>query len=122
MARALMTVVFFFFQAEDGIRDKLVTGVQTCALPISRRARHVGGPRHGGAADQGEAPPDPKPDRHWDVAGARYQHGDTRDAVVARRLDPGRQRERGTEVGPHARGLELREAAVPGPADPPGAA
>src|SRR2546425_2095667 len=29
---------FFFFQAEDGIRDKLVTGVQTCALPISLRA------------------------------------------------------------------------------------
>src|SRR3989441_401194 len=28
-------VFFFFFQAEDGIRDKLVTGVQTCALPIS---------------------------------------------------------------------------------------
>ena len=27
--------VFFFFQAEDGIRDDLVTGVQTCALPIS---------------------------------------------------------------------------------------
>src|SRR5205823_8778187 len=27
--------LFFFFQAEDGIRDKLVTGVQTCALPIS---------------------------------------------------------------------------------------
>ena len=26
--------VFFFFQAEDGIRDDLVTGVQTCALPI----------------------------------------------------------------------------------------
>src|SRR5205823_10139244 len=30
-------VFFFFFQAEDGIRDKLVTGVQTCALPISLR-------------------------------------------------------------------------------------
>src|SRR5229473_3758264 len=29
------TLFFFFFQAEDGIRDKLVTGVQTCALPIS---------------------------------------------------------------------------------------
>src|SRR5687767_15313897 len=29
----------FFFQAEDGIRDKLVTGVQTCALPISRAGR-----------------------------------------------------------------------------------
>src|SRR2546425_4273294 len=26
--------MYFFFQAEDGIRDKLVTGVQTCALPI----------------------------------------------------------------------------------------
>src|SRR5215213_7683988 len=29
--------LFFFFQAEDGIRDWSVTGVQTCALPISRR-------------------------------------------------------------------------------------
>src|SRR5256886_5383875 len=29
---------FFFFQAEDGIRDLTVTGVQTCALPISREA------------------------------------------------------------------------------------
>src|SRR5438093_13143804 len=28
-------VLFFFFQAEDGIRDWSVTGVQTCALPIS---------------------------------------------------------------------------------------
>src|SRR5688572_33097710 len=28
--------MFFFFQAEDGIRDLTVTGVQTCALPISR--------------------------------------------------------------------------------------
>src|SRR5260370_7573292 len=31
---------FFFFQAEDGIRDSSVTGVQTCALPISD-SRHV---------------------------------------------------------------------------------
>src|SRR6266540_5937224 len=29
------TLNFFFFQAEDGIRDRDVTGVQTCALPIS---------------------------------------------------------------------------------------
>src|SRR3989442_5036648 len=28
-------MIFFFFQAEDGIRDADVTGVQTCALPIS---------------------------------------------------------------------------------------
>src|SRR5690606_39576904 len=43
-------VAFFFFQAEDGIRDFHVTGVQTCALPISkdrvRRAdREQGGPQ-----------------------------------------------------------------------------
>src|SRR6266403_3915041 len=30
---------FFFFQAEDGIRDLYVTGVQTCALPISNGKR-----------------------------------------------------------------------------------
>src|SRR5687768_17967751 len=30
---------FFFFQAEDGIRDVAVTGVQTCALPISAVAK-----------------------------------------------------------------------------------
>src|SRR2546429_7594129 len=34
-AVAAMGVVVFFFQAEDGIRDVAVTGVQTCALPIS---------------------------------------------------------------------------------------
>ena len=33
----------FFFQAEDGIRDKLVTGVQTCALPISNTQEIVNG-------------------------------------------------------------------------------
>src|SRR5258708_10432315 len=32
---AVILSVVFFFQAEDGIRDDLVTGVQTCALPIS---------------------------------------------------------------------------------------
>src|SRR5256885_7213858 len=32
-----MALGFFFFQAEDGIRDYKVTGVQTCALPISFR-------------------------------------------------------------------------------------
>src|SRR5207249_8533461 len=38
---SIMSILVFFFQAEDGIRDRNVTGVQTCALPISRsRARH----------------------------------------------------------------------------------
>src|SRR2546430_8831793 len=64
----------FFFQAEDGIRDLTVTGVQTCALPIWRRAprrakrclqpgvravRDVGGaptiPRNHGAGNPGPA-------------------------------------------------------------------
>src|SRR5690625_3171013 len=40
-------VFVFFFQAEDGIRDGHVTGVQTCALPISLK-----GPLHGGANEQ----------------------------------------------------------------------
>src|SRR5579875_3057423 len=33
--------MFFFFQAEDGIRDHCVTGVQTCALPICARRRRL---------------------------------------------------------------------------------
>src|SRR2546430_4587049 len=44
-----MTCVFFFFQAEDGIRDLTVTGVQTCALPISDHGGEAGGePAAGG--------------------------------------------------------------------------
>src|SRR5687767_15213097 len=44
--RLMYSFFFFFFQAEDGIRDKLVTGVQTCALPIC--------PMCGGTALDGE--------------------------------------------------------------------
>src|SRR3990170_7721703 len=46
-------VVLFCFQAEDGIRDDLVTGVQTCALPISLAL----GPAAGGLALTGGGPP-----------------------------------------------------------------
>src|SRR3989449_11369758 len=42
--------LLFFFQAEDGIRDVAVTGVQTCALPIWRAALHPP-PSHAGRAD-----------------------------------------------------------------------
>src|SRR5690554_776161 len=38
---ALYIFYFFFFQAEDGIRDADVTGVQTCALPILREIFNV---------------------------------------------------------------------------------
>src|SRR5688572_31981629 len=34
LSDVLLCFLFFFFQAEDGIRDLTVTGVQTCALPI----------------------------------------------------------------------------------------
>src|SRR5256886_5718498 len=51
-SRLLCTVVclFFFFQAEDGIRDLTVTGVQTCALPIFLAPAAV--ERLGGASPQ----------------------------------------------------------------------
>src|SRR6266536_4541590 len=51
----MVQLFFFFFQAEDGIRDPLVTGVQTCALPIS----HLRGsfiPRFEGFDDDGVRP------------------------------------------------------------------
>src|SRR5256885_12339131 len=54
----MIYVSFFFFQAEDGIRDYKVTGVQTCALPIfhgslgpaAGRALHAGRGVRGGEA------------------------------------------------------------------------
>src|SRR5699024_11753764 len=42
--RAVADVLCFFFQAEDGIRDRNVTGVQTCALPISPACAMSGRP------------------------------------------------------------------------------
>src|SRR2546430_9342673 len=48
---------FFFFQAEDGIRDLTVTGVQTCALPILRRHLNDGGT----VAYAGDGFPDTEP-------------------------------------------------------------
>src|SRR5258708_14986244 len=47
-----VSLFFFFFQAEDGIRDDLVTGVQTCALPISRWSVALDGD-HGRGRSQG---------------------------------------------------------------------
>src|SRR5690606_40076526 len=47
--------VFFFFQAEDGIRDFHVTGVQTCALPICRRGSRAASARRS-ALPQDEVP------------------------------------------------------------------
>src|SRR5205085_9240550 len=53
---ALFLLFFFFFQAEDGIRDLTVTGVQTCALPICARGAGawVPGPHVAVLTDGGE--------------------------------------------------------------------
>src|SRR5437667_972102 len=47
----MLFLFFFFFQAEDGIRDRDVTGVQTCALPIYMQNSRPGNgqPLHGRA-------------------------------------------------------------------------
>src|SRR3712207_7294465 len=45
----MYSIICFFFQAEDGIRDIGVTGVQTCALPISADAAQVGALQAAGA-------------------------------------------------------------------------
>src|SRR5256885_16338434 len=67
-SKDMYSLFFFFFQAEDGIRDYKVTGVQTCALPIlrllagagpgpsaadpwRRAARHPDDPGHAGRRD-----------------------------------------------------------------------
>src|SRR5256885_4956084 len=56
---SLRVTIFFFFQAEDGIRDYKVTGVQTCALPIlappDRPSRIGGGGRAGPPSRPGRA-------------------------------------------------------------------
>src|SRR5437773_3017954 len=54
MARSI--TIFFFFQAEDGIRDRDVTGVQTCALPISPPHRPNRPTDHKGHAPQASTP------------------------------------------------------------------
>src|SRR5258708_22265671 len=59
---------FFFFQAEDGIRDDLVTGVQTCALPICAPVRARAEMRRCGRWRHG------LPVRRGQVGGSRPRH------------------------------------------------
>src|SRR2546430_10646994 len=58
-----MTWLFFFFQAEDGIRDLTVTGVQTCALPICDHSPHT--PWHHPALARGERHHPPTHQTGW---------------------------------------------------------
>src|SRR5205807_5975611 len=55
------SILFFFFQAEDGIRDYKVTGVQTCALPIF----HLLGGGHTYVLPQ---PPNTSMTCHWAIS------------------------------------------------------
>src|SRR3712207_8999521 len=63
------SALYLFFQAEDGIRDIGVTGVQTCALPICDRGRVGPGeplPRHAVAGERGlRRPARGRPVSHW---------------------------------------------------------
>src|SRR3989441_13204994 len=80
-------VFFFFFQAEDGIRDKLVTGVQTCALPICLT---VG---DGGAEDDGERGDDDGRAMHTGPPGlGKRLRGDGRVVAPGRVECQGRRR------------------------------
>src|SRR5690348_18502166 len=81
-------VSFFFFQAEDGIRDGRVTGVQTCALPIS-----APGPRGGRRPPR---PRGPAPGRAERAAGAarwrRPPAGRSEERRVGKGVDLGGRR------------------------------
>src|SRR2546422_11734143 len=78
---------FFFFQAEDGIRDVAVTGVQTCALPISGPAgwRARARPPRGTPATAGRppAPGSRETDRAWDARARGRAGGGPRRATAA---------------------------------------
>src|SRR2546427_1208061 len=84
---------FFFFQAEDGIRDLTVTGVQTCALPIC--ALPI--PRGHGEVRSGD---------ERERAGARVHDGDPlpRRALLLERIAAaGRERSEERRVGKECR-------------------
>src|SRR5207244_10501192 len=98
---------FFFFQAEDGIRDDLVTGVQTCALPISpgQRRQFLRHDRIGrrvqprnylqtlGCTGGGGQPAQPRPDpaaRRWHV----LHHHRSEERRVGKECSTGGQRDR----------------------------
>src|SRR3989475_2543949 len=105
---------FFFFQAEDGIRDLTVTGVQTCALPIYRGHRRAGAvrrlrpapfrgggrraarPRRGPGADQCRARPRQAPRRAYRLSPHRDGRAVLPEVRVpsrpAHRRRPGRPR------------------------------
>src|SRR6185369_9745883 len=83
----MLMSAFFFFQAEDGIRDSSVTGVQTCALPIFGRDRSHHYPVQPGFGRRGQGDQEGGRRAHWSRAGSARaaerdasRHRGTRDA------------------------------------------
>src|SRR5688572_32761378 len=69
MWRHLSYVCCFFFQAEDGIRDLTVTGVQTCALPILVQPLHLADRlQHGQTPPSRLSPPGEQESRRIDAS------------------------------------------------------
>src|SRR6266540_4405660 len=98
----MLTSFFFFFQAEDGIRDRDVTGVQTCALPICGRGAGALPEREGGlhvAADDAPAGSAPAKPPEIDAMAAGQAAGERRgcDPAGGGRL-PGAVRAHGPAI------------------------
>src|SRR3989442_519739 len=89
-----LATVVFFFQAEDGIRDADVTGVQTCALPIYSPAGRSG---PGAGADIRDAGGRDRVSAHH-AARIASQAGHRRNAIAVARTGP-RGQLRGPAVG-----------------------
>src|SRR2546427_4960562 len=111
----LLFFFFFFFQAEDGIRDLTVTGVQTCALPISDGAGRARGAE---AAERFLAAVEAGPVRRYEVAlglqpfQARGGFTDMLDGLLEQLREQARTGgEAGKVVEAIARVLEARDLA-----------
>src|SRR5258708_18343782 len=73
----------FFFQAEDGIRDDLVTGVQTCALPISAEPAAAASLIRGGLGRADAAQEERRADERQRVGSHRERRGQGLDQQPA---------------------------------------
>src|SRR5438034_987576 len=94
-----MVVFFFFFQAEDGIRDHCVTGVQTCALPIYEHGERSEGSQVHARARMGQAGGRPRARRHHRIRPRAAWRRRLRRAAEGRREGHGDQGLRRRRVG-----------------------
>src|SRR5437762_5899899 len=81
MCKSASLFMFVFFQAEDGIQDTSVTGVQTCALPIFKGSPEIylviGKAAHGQLAVFGSEPGEPSYSPLWDETDLTWKAGAT---------------------------------------------